>query len=723
MARLNEVPASTESIESLKRKFMRQNRDIARANSSQSLRIRNLENETSRLLAENLGLREQILRLQGELENGQAQRIAAHTGHVKSQLETKLLELGALINGLGQEPTKEKSPKPGKITRASPSQSPDQKNWKSMCTLSEAVAGQEGRLPPILENKTYPRRTLERQEIINVMSNIEAEVDTTDSPEIGPPPISQFVDEDPVKIDLPNRSRPIDPEGLSGIDPALSINLEQRRRRKDSITPNQPSQETNTVSVQESQESKGSLRIGAKRKLSVREDEENENVPKTVDNSPDDFKFTRVTTEERPRAKAAPIPEKLGNRTTRELAVARGAGREKRSNNTAPTIRKALASKSVNDSPRKTTKALIQDDVKIAKAEVPKFNLGKERNKEKKQDSIPIESQNEPILDIIEVQLEPEPETPAAPDLFALPTSQPSTARVESRDTPPPPEIGGGTEGPRPNRRARGAVSYAEPNLRDKMRRPTKELVDAVTGEAKLHRTSLMKQEDGPTLMEVRIKAEPGDDDAWKHMPPVSSATVEGSPLRSKGLEPEVLPSSITTHRRRRESILHQVQDELPRSVSETAISALIAEHRKAKAAAREKALEKESLASKSIEKFDTHDLKGPSPVADVEGPAQPVKEEKAPLRTSRRPSSVPREILGVSEGEASDIEVPKRKDTLAARRRQSTLGTRATSAGAEHSTDRTGLKKAVSTSNMADPGPGDARSDRISARRRSMML
>jgi len=142
---------------------MRQNRDIARANSTQSLRIRNLENEVSRLLAENLGLREQILRLTGELENGRAQRIANHTGVVKSQLEVKLLELSQLITGLGDElaPTK-KSPRTGKITRSSPSRSPDQKNWKNMCTLSEAVGGgQDGRLPPILENKSYPRRTLE----------------------------------------------------------------------------------------------------------------------------------------------------------------------------------------------------------------------------------------------------------------------------------------------------------------------------------------------------------------------------------------------------------------------------------------------------------------------------------------------------------------------------------------------------------------------------------
>jgi len=113
-------------------------------------------------LSENLSLREQVARLQGELDNGRAQRIAESTQGLKAQLEAKLLELGALVTGLGEEsaPRKKHSPV-GKIARNSPATSPDQKNWKNMCTLSEAVGGQEGRLPPILENKSYPRKTLE----------------------------------------------------------------------------------------------------------------------------------------------------------------------------------------------------------------------------------------------------------------------------------------------------------------------------------------------------------------------------------------------------------------------------------------------------------------------------------------------------------------------------------------------------------------------------------
>lgn len=145
----------------MKRKFMRQNRDIARANSTQSLRIRNLENEVSRLLAQNLELNEQIIRLHNEIATGKAQRKADHAEVVKSQLEAKVLEIGALIASLEYEPPRKKTTSQGgTTTKASPA-SPDQKTWKNMCSLSEAVAAQEGRLPPILENKSYPRRTLE----------------------------------------------------------------------------------------------------------------------------------------------------------------------------------------------------------------------------------------------------------------------------------------------------------------------------------------------------------------------------------------------------------------------------------------------------------------------------------------------------------------------------------------------------------------------------------
>jgi hypothetical protein len=552
---------------------------------------------------------------------------------------------------------------------------------------------------------------------VDLVSEADAGGDTTDSPEIGPPPVSQFVDEDPVKIDLPKRGQKNDLEDLTGLDPAQSINLEQRRKRKESLGPSEPKRTSNVQTSQGTQGNTGSLKTGAKRKFSVRDDEEHEPASQSVEKSPDNFKFTRVVSEDRTKNKPVPPSENVGSKSTRELAVARGAPREKRSSTTITTNRKALAPKSVNNSPRKSGKLPIQLDVKPAKADIPKFNLEKDRTRDRKPGPAIVKSQNEPLPDTIEV--EPEPETPAAPDPFSPSSSQPSIARVESRDTPPPPDLQ--PEGQRPSRRARGAVSYAEPSLRDKMRRPTKELVDAVAGEGKSNRGSIVKLEEGSTSAGISIKAEPEEEDAWKRMPLASSATVENSPLRSKAPDQETLPSSITTHRKRRESILHQASEDIPRSGSETAISALISEHRKAKAAAKVRALEKEGALTKAMDKLDIYEFNETSP------PRQPLaakfsKEDKPASRSSRRHSSIPRDFAGSEDGEASDIEATKKKEVSTTRRRQSTLGLKTSSSNTEPAPEKI-ARKMSSTSNFPDSGAGNSRGDRVSARRRSMML
>jgi hypothetical protein len=549
---------------------------------------------------------------------------------------------------------------------------------------------------------------------VNLISDADTGADTTDSPEIGPPPVSQFV-EDPVKIDLPKRTRKTELEDLTGLDPALSVNLEQRRKRKDSLGSNEPKRANNVQPSQGTQDNTASLKTGAKRKFSVRDDEEPGPASQTTQKSPDDFKFTRVVAEDKARNKPASNSENAGSKSIRELAVVRGVPREKRSNTAITTSRKALAPKSVNDSPRKG-KSSSQDDIKAAKADVPKFNPIKDRTGEKKSEPVAINPQTEPLMETIEVQ--PEPETPAGLDLFSPSSSQPSTARVESRDTPPPPDLG--PEGQRPSRRARGAVSYAEPNLRDKMRRPTKELVDAVTGQGTSSRGSLVKLEEGRTSTGMSIKAEPEEEDAWKGMPLASSATVENSPLRSKAPEQDILPSSITTHRKRRESLLHQGSEDMPKTGSETAISALITEHRKAKAAAKVRALEKEGVLSK-MENLAIYDFNEASPPHEVLA-TKPSKEDKPPSRSGRRHSSIPRDIADVSDGEASDIEATKKKEVGTTRRRQSTLGLKSASANTDAAPERT-VRKTCSTTGLPGLVAGDSRGDRIAARRRSMML
>ena len=139
-------------------------RDRNRINSTQSLRIRNLEAETSRLLSENIALREQNIKLQCEVERRSTRNTLHNVGLVKGKLEAKLAELGSLVVELGEIQSRRRTshrPSGGHSENLATKRSPDQRNWKNALTLSEVTAGQDGRLPPILEDKLYPRRTLE----------------------------------------------------------------------------------------------------------------------------------------------------------------------------------------------------------------------------------------------------------------------------------------------------------------------------------------------------------------------------------------------------------------------------------------------------------------------------------------------------------------------------------------------------------------------------------
>ena len=551
----------------------------------------------------------------------------------------------------------------------------------------------------------------------------ETAIDTTDSPEIGPPPVSQFVDEEPVKIDLPTRPKKDSHEDLSELDPALSVNLEQRRKRRDSSSNSESRLSSKVEPESVEKESTRSLKTGAKRKLSARDDEEPEAATKSTEFSLDGFKFTRVVIEDKPRNKPVYQPERSGSKVARELAVARGAPREKQSAAAAPTSRKVLAPKSVNNSPKKGGKAPNHDEVKAVKDDILKLNPAKERSRERIHELVTIKAP--PADQPIQTEAQAEPETPAGLDVFSPSSSQPSTSCNESRDTPPPPDLGPGTEGQRPSRRARGAVSYAEPNLRDKMRRPTKELVDAVVpGHSLSHRASTIKVEEADPATSLRIKPEHEADGEWKRMPIASLTIVENSPLSSKVPIPEVLPSSITTHRKRRESTL--AETDLPQSGSASAMAALIAESRKAKVEAHQRTFRNESAVSKQSTTYDIYDFRSSSPLRAEETLVKPATEKPA-SRFSRRHSSTPRDIPPVYDSESSDPEGSRKTDVPKSRRRQSSLGLRSSSSAStepskEEEAEKT-LKKANSHIGFSDPGSSAARHDRVSARRRSMML
>lgn len=172
---LPKTPLELTLISTVKRRFVRQNREIARyskysgpsstssyyrVNSTQSLRIRNLESEVSRLLSENITIREEVIRLQFQIDNNGG---ADSINNVRGKLEAKLDELGSLVQELGNLQQSAESRRAIRRTsgaRASPKKSPDQRNWKNTLTISEVTGGADGRLPPIVEGKYYPRKTL-----------------------------------------------------------------------------------------------------------------------------------------------------------------------------------------------------------------------------------------------------------------------------------------------------------------------------------------------------------------------------------------------------------------------------------------------------------------------------------------------------------------------------------------------------------------------------------
>ncbi|KAI1006450.1 hypothetical protein K3495_g1771 [Podosphaera aphanis] len=494
MARLNEPPSSPDSIETIRRKFIRQNRDIARANSAQSLRIRNLENEISRLLTENLDFRQQILRLQNELQGLQDEREREQTLRLKDQLEAKLLEIGAIVSGLGRYSDADKVGERRKKPRSSSLFYNTNEIWKSRCSLEEAKDSHEERLPAILEDKSYPSN----DEVLALIT--DAESATTESPEIGPPPISQFVDEDPVKIDLPRRVRETSAVEIMTLDPTLSTTVEQRRKRKDSLDTGESKKCNRIETTPKIDKTTDSLKAGAKRKFSVRDEYEDttsrqtrEHSPK--ERSPDDFKVCRTAEKENvDQSDIKVFIERSTRKTSREAAAMTEA-----MNKLVPNAR-VLAPKSVNNSPKK----------KLPK---PNEDLGKLKKipKEKSAQIVQILPTLKPELKAIEIQAVPVVQIDSHPSIEEEQPPQSITQQtknhVDLENVSPQSQPGPRADASRPSRRARTSVNYVEPNLRHKMRRPTKELADAVITDKTCRK--IKAEEEGCSENVVRQSPEP----------------------------------------------------------------------------------------------------------------------------------------------------------------------------------------------------------------------
>lgn len=530
------------------------------------------------------------------------------------------------------------------------------------------------------------------------------------------------MNEDPVKIDLPTRSKP-DVEEVADFGPTLPVNLEQRRKRKDmSGTSDNDRSTKNDTALGEKKESVQPTKSSVKRKFNVSDDAD-EREARPVSIAPEDSRHTRrMAVDKSQPVKESTTAEKPVARIQREVALARAKTRDKAANAQASTPiaasgppRKALGPKTSNtdiaNSPKKPSKPPVGDDSSLpGKIGGTK---GKERPRSRNEPRIVIPVQVDPVVVAMpSVETIPEPETPAAPeDVFSPTSSAPSTARQISRDTPPPQEIGVGGEGHRPSRRARASVNYAEPNLRDKMRRPAEGHIDAVSGESKYRRASCVPVED-EQLTAVKIKPEPGtgDDASWKSkLPTASGASVySNSPLSSKVAD--VAPIQEIPQRKRRSSQLHTNSGgEEVKSGSGAAIAALMSSNRKVKPELSDR--DPVASAFKKMEKrmadLDIYEFSGSPP---RESRTRRNNEDPQKQRVSRSQSAT----------DMLDLTTAGRQST---RRRQSTLGVgMGDAAAAKMDEYKSGEKTLQRPLSMQEPKEGDG-IERLGARRRSMML
>ncbi|KAF2266704.1 hypothetical protein CC78DRAFT_566761 [Lojkania enalia] len=512
MARLNEPPLapgpSAETVDALKRRFLRQNRELAKTNSQQSIRIRNLETEGSRLLAENLSLREQVLQLQNALEAHSNRPSFENIDSLKERLESKIQELGSLVAELGQLKKVDIKPR-CRSQLAATRRSPEERQWKSGLGLQEV---ENAMMPTIVEDKYYPRRTMNADEIRAMIENAD-----TESPDLGPPPVSRFGSEELIAFDPSPPEEHVE-EPMEDAEPALAVNLETRRKRRESG----PKLSIRRVSVlqtppDEAEESSNKpLRAGAKRKMSVREDDDK--PQNRNDAQAEAFRFSRRNT-------SAATPD--DDSSTKLEAHTRSPERQ------------VLGNKPVNTDPvvsPKKQRSLVTEESDKKPLPASKPTRGRSRIHRSITDPpFPLIQMPEPIS-TAEINLDSlPPKTPAAEDIISPPSTEPSTSRPESKDTPPPADLSSGDQTGRPSRRARAQVSYKEPSLNTKMRRPGKELVDAVA--AHPARRSSVEPTPSSTSAKMFIKGELVESDSWKSLPSGSIREEEagvGSPLREK---------------------------------------------------------------------------------------------------------------------------------------------------------------------------------------------
>nr|POE97286.1 shugoshin [Quercus suber] len=523
------VQPPVTDLDEVKRRFIRQNRELAKNNSTQSLRIRHLEIEVGRLQSDNLELREQVLQLQGSLDRAHVGVGVQVVEKIRDELKAKLTELGYLVAGLDNGI---RNAQPLQVAR---SLGTIEGQWRDRQPLMDAM--RDSQLPTINEDKLYPRRTLDAAEI---QSARLSDLNSNGSPDLGSPPIAHFDYEDEEKPPSPLIPNSADGFEDDIIPTKLYANLETRRSRKGELSKIQVRRGSllaQSPTKAEPETTALILRTGTKRKLAETDSEPKPAMPPIGE----DFNFTRrgAKMQEVAEATNATIDPKISTDAYEGYNDMRQR-----------PVRKVLGDKSTNISPRKVQ--LSEKTGKPRHEDLPKSEHANARRKSRARrvSSLPLPSSPGQTIPTIEAAPLAKPatfelalETPAGlQDLFSPTPSACSTSLNENRDTPPPATLNttGRTllEG-RPSRRARSAVNYTEPSLVAKMRRPRKELADAISGlqDPRLAMSNTAKTDKAFASHKVAyIKREPqddGDEDCWDPLVPAATSELLG-PLKSR---------------------------------------------------------------------------------------------------------------------------------------------------------------------------------------------
>ena len=423
---------------------------------------------------------------------------------IKEQLEEKLSGVNALLGELGALPEKvarrssQRRRKDGFVSDLV--KSAEDRDPRHRQTLLE----QEGRLPAILEDKYYPRRTLDPTEV-QALKN-DAQDDATESPELGPPPVAHFDEAEAVTFNARRSPRRTSTELIEESEKASrpsTVGIENRRKRRIS-TLLQSSDldrtamlETEVAKAVEEEEEpvkkvvqtqpRSILRTGAKRKLEVSELEDTSRMSTELD----DFIFQRraaipTATTKPSRFSRPPHRDNQENTDTMDSHSPERLVQPTRSilapkSTNSPAKRRIGASSRQSDAQKDEDKVVKPERRIVSRVRArPMITEAPPPTGPTAEDAGDLDHREQPHMP---------PKTPAADlDHIMSPTStEPSTTHQPPKEmafTHSVEDVLNGSIG-RNSRRVRAAVSYAEPNLRDKMRRPGKALVSAVEGISK----------------------------------------------------------------------------------------------------------------------------------------------------------------------------------------------------------------------------------------------